>query len=61
MDQSQAATSDLAMDRSQTATNAPASQKRHSGGEFEDINEVMYTWYSLARQHSVTVSGPMLQ
>ena len=30
--------------------NAPASRKCHRGGEFEDINEVMYT---LARQHTV--------
>lgn len=41
--------------------NAPASRKRHCGGEFEDINEVVYTWYSLARQRSVPVTGPMLQ
>ena len=40
--------------------NAPVSRKRHRGGEFEDINEVMYAWYSLARQRSVPVSGPML-
>ena len=41
--------------------NAPASRKRYHGGEFEDINEVVYTWYSLARQRSVPVTGPMLQ
>ena len=40
---------------------APASRKRHRGGEFEDINEAVYTWYSLARQRSVPVTGPMLQ
>ena len=39
----------------------PASRKRHCGGEFEDINEAVYTWYRLARQRSVPVTGPMLQ
>ena len=46
---------------SEYEANAPASRKCHHGGEFEDINEVMYMWYSLARQCSVPVSGPMLQ
>lgn len=41
--------------------NAPGSRKRHRGGEFSDINEAMYRWYSLARQRNVPVSGPMLQ
>ena len=40
---------------------APASRKRHRGGEFEGVNEAVYTWYSLARQRSVPVTGPMLQ
>ena len=40
---------------------APASRKRHRGGEFEDVNEAVYTWYSLVRQRSVQVTGPMLQ
>ena len=41
--------------------NAPESRKRHHGGEFEDINEVTFMWYSLVRQCCVPVSGPMLQ
>ena len=41
--------------------NAPASRKRHRGTEFSDVNEAMYTWYTLARERNVPVSGPMLQ
>lgn len=33
----------------------------HRCGDFEDVNQVLYTWYSLARQHSVPVNGSMLQ
>ena len=46
---------------SEYEANAPVSRNRHRGDEFEDINEVVCTWYSLARQCSVPVSGPMLQ
>lgn len=46
---------------SEYEANAPASLKRHHCGEFEDVNQVLYTWYSLARQGSVPESGPMLQ
>ena len=41
--------------------NAPVSRKRHRGTEFSDVNEAMYTWYTLARERNVPVSGPMLQ
>ena len=43
------------------ADSIPSSRKRHRPSAFDDINEAMYKWYSLARQRSVPVSGPMLQ
>ena len=46
---------------SQYEANVPASRRCYRPGEFEDVNQAMYTWYSLARQRSVPVSGPMLQ
>ena len=45
---------------SQYEANVPSSRRRYRPGEFEDVNQAMYTWYSLARQRSVPVSGPML-
>ena len=41
--------------------NAPESRKRHRGTQFDEVNEVVYKWYTLARQRNVPVSGPMLQ
>ena len=46
---------------SEYEANAPLYRKRHRTTEFSDVNEVMYTWFSLARQRNVPVSGPMLQ
>lgn len=46
---------------SEYEANAPASRKQHRQSLFEDVDEAMYRWYSLARQRSVPVSGPMIQ
>ena len=43
------------------ADSIPSSRKRHRPSAFDDTNEAMYKWYSLARQRNVPVSGPMLQ
>ena len=40
---------------------APASRKRHRQSALEDADEAMYKWFSLARQRSVPVSGPMIR
>ena len=37
------------------------SRKRHRPSAFDDINEAMFKWYSLAQQRNVPVSGPVLQ
>ena len=39
----------------------PASRKRCRGTSFNDIDEAMYRWYSLATSCNVPVSVPMLQ
>lgn len=41
--------------------NAPAGRKRHRGTQFNDVNEAMYTWYRLARQRNIPLSGGMLK
>ena len=41
--------------------NAPAGRKRHRGTQFNDVNEAMYTWYRMARQRNIPVSGGMLK
>ena len=33
--------------------NAPLQWKNHRGTQFEEVNEAMYTWYTLARQRNV--------
>ena len=41
--------------------NAPVDRKRLSGPQYEDIDNTVYDWYSLARQRLVPVTGRMLQ
>ena len=36
-------------------------RKRNRPLQFDEIDEVVYQWYSLARQRQVPVTGPMLQ
>ena len=42
-------------------TNAPAFPKSHRGTHFQQVNEAVLKWYTLARQRNVPISGPMLQ
>uniref|UniRef100_A0A1X7V775 HTH CENPB-type domain-containing protein n=1 Tax=Amphimedon queenslandica TaxID=400682 RepID=A0A1X7V775_AMPQE len=45
----------------QFKSNAPGDRKRKRGTQFEEINDAVFTWYSLARQRNVPISGPKLQ
>ena len=42
-------------------TNAPASRKRIRNAQYQDVDDVVYEWYILAREWLVPVTGPMLQ
>ena len=41
--------------------NQSESRKRNHPSQFDEIDEAVYQWYSLARQRQVPVTGPMLQ
>ena len=41
--------------------NQSESQKRNRPSQFDEIDEAVYQWYSLAMQRQVPVTGPMLQ
>ena len=41
--------------------NQSESRKRNHPLQFDEIDEAVYQWYSLARQRQVPVTGPMLQ
>ena len=41
--------------------NNPGSNKRARQGRYQEINEALYKWYSLARESLVSINGPMLQ
>ena len=41
--------------------NNPGNNKRARQGRYQEINEALYKWYSLARESLVPVNGPMLQ
>ena len=41
--------------------NNPGNNKRARQGRYQEINEVLYKWYSLARESLVPINGPMLQ
>ena len=41
--------------------NNPGNYKRARQGKYQEINEALYKWYSLARESLVPINGPMLQ
>ena len=41
--------------------NNPGNNKRARQGRYQEINEALYKWYSLARESVVPINGPMLQ
>ena len=41
--------------------NNPGNNKRARQGRYQEINEALYKWYSLARESLVPINGPMLQ
>ena len=45
----------------QTYAEFRGTNKSARSGKYHEINEVLYTWYNLARESLVPVNGPMLQ
>ena len=41
--------------------NNPGNNKRARQGRYQEINEALYKWYSLARESLVPINGPMLE
>ena len=41
--------------------NNPGNNKRARQGRYQEINEALYKWYSLARESLVPINGPVLQ
>ena len=41
--------------------NNPENNKRARQGRYQEINEALYKWYSLARESLVPINGPILQ
>ena len=41
--------------------NAPLLRKSTKTSSNEEVNEAMFCWFKLARQHNIPISGPLLQ
>ena len=41
--------------------NHPGNNKHARQARYQEINEALYNWYSLARESLVPINGPMLQ